>query len=332
MSGNHHSLTKTRTRSIILVWLAAILSMLLAACGGTPQAKTYTIGVAIETDRMNPILDGFKARMVELGYVEGQNVTYIDPGALGAEPQKSETEIKRLIEQKVDLLFTLGTRPTTTAKKLTEGTDLPVVFVPIVNPVEEGIVASLSHPGGNLTGVQSVNITPKAFEWLLKIAPGTKQIYAPYNPTDQIAQVSIKPLPDAAAKLGVTLMLDEISSNDEELAAIKALPKDSAIFFIPSPSLNSGVGDMKKLAIELGIPTGSRNPETTDLVVSYTTDAASQGKQVAELVNKILKGTKPADLPVETAESILIVNLKTAKSIGLDIPDAILKQAAEVVR
>lgn len=331
MTRNPPARANTRTRWSILIWVVA-LSLLLAACGGTGQPKSYTIGVAIETKGLVDLFTNFKAAMTDLGYVEGKNITYINHDELGTDLQKNEAEIKSLIDQKIDLLLTMGTAPAKAAKKLVEGTDLPMVFVPVVNPVEEGIVASISHPGGNVTGVQSLNIAPKALEWLLKVAPGTKQIYVPYSAADQVALTSIKPLPDVAAQLGITLKLDAVTSSAAEMAAIKALPKDSAIFFLISPSLNASLGDMKKLAIELGIPTGSRSSDTTDVVVSYTTDTIAQAKQAAVMADKILKGAKPADLPVETPEFFLIINLKTAKAIGLNTPDAILSQANTVIR
>ena len=328
MLGNHKSQNGTRAGLTLLVSVV-VLSLLLAACGAKP--KTYTIGMATEISQ-TAILDSFKARMTELGYVEGKNVTYIYHGVVGTDPQKNEAEIKSLMGQKADLLLTVGNAPSIAAKKAVEGTGTPVVFAPILDPVGAGLVASLSHPGGNLTGVQTLNTTPKVLEWLIKIAPGTKQVYAPYNPADRTALEFIKPLPDTAAQLGVKLVLDEVSSGEEELATIKTLPKDSAILFVTSPSLDSSLVDAVNLAIELRIPTGARNLMAEKTLINYTTDRALQGKQAAVLADKVFKGTKPGDLPVETAEYLLTLNLKTAEAIGLNIPDEILHQAKNIIR
>lgn len=319
--------------SSTLIFILFILSgLLLTACGGAPPPKTYTIGIAGEF-AADDILGSFKAQMTELGYVEGENVTYIYHGALGGGQQENEVEIKSLIDQKADLLLTLGTMPAKVAKKAVEGTDLPVVFAPITDPVGEGILANIRQPGGNLTGIQTINSTPKALEWLLKIAPGTKQVYAPYHAADQVALMSTKPLPDVAAELGVELILDEVSSGDEVLAALKTLPKDSAILLVTSPSLDSSLEDILKLAIELRIPAGSTTDVTgKNLLFSYPTDLPQTCKQAAVLVDKIFKGNKPGNLPVETTEFLLIINLKTAEAIGLDIPDSILRQASSIVR
>src|SRR5262249_9738019 len=159
--------------------------------------------------------DSFKAGMTELGYIEGKNVTYIYHGASKPEAQVIASEVRRLIDQKVDLLFTIGNLSTIEANRAVQGTTLPVVFAPVVNPVGTGVVASLAHPGGNVTGIQAIDNTPKALEWLLKFVPGTPKVYVPYTLADQVSVTSVQPLPAAAAQLGVELMLDPVRSPDE---------------------------------------------------------------------------------------------------------------------
>jgi putative ABC transport system substrate-binding protein len=316
--------------TIILVGVV-VASLLLTACGSA-KPETYTIGVVIEIPSLGDTLDGFKAGMTQLGYVEGKNITYIYHGATGADPKANDAEIKSLMDQKVSLILVLGTSPAIAAKRAVEGTGTPVIFAPVVDPVGEGLVKSISHPGGNLTGVQGTAIaTPKMLEWLLKIAPDTKHVYVPYNPADPIAVSSVTPLPDAAAKLGVELVHGEVSSGEQELAAIKTLPKDSAILFVVSPSLFSSLENALNLAVELRIPTGANLP-TDKSLFNYSSDNSQIGKQAAVLADKILKGTPPGDLPVETADLSLSINLKTAQAIGLNVSDDILRQASTVVR
>jgi putative ABC transport system substrate-binding protein len=314
--------------------LFGIVMLVLAACGqAQPQAKTYTIGVVNYVPPLNQAFDGFKAKMVELGYVEGKNITYIYHGVLQPDPKAIESEVKNLLDQKIDMFLTMGTPTTLAAKKAVEGTDIPVVFAPVISPVEEGVVQSISHPGGNVTGVQGINnALPKALEWLLKIAPGTKKVYVPYNPADRVSVTTTKPLPEAAAKLGVELLLDEVHTPDEAAAAMQTLPKDAAVLFVITPSLDSGRSVMDKVIIERGIPAGGYTVPDPNLLFIYGNNLAEEGSQAARLVDQIFKGTKPGDLPVETAESVLTINLKAAKAIGLDIPDSILAQAHTVVR
>lgn len=316
-------------KCLSVLFMIFIAAGLLAACAGAPQPKTYTIGLASEFP-VDDILDEFKAEMAELGYTEGTNVTYIYHGELGGGRPANEAEIKSLLGQKVDLLLTLGNMPANVARNAVEGTGTPVVFVPVTDPVGEGIVASIAHPGGNVTGVQSLDPTPKAIEWLLTIAPDTRVVYTPYHASDPVALMSTRLLPDAAAQLGIALMVDEVSSGDEILAAVKTLPEGSAIFFPTSPSLDASLAGVIELATELGIPTGSTTSQ--DVLVSYALNLPQAGRQAAALVDKVLKGTRPGDLPVETAEFTLSIRLKMAQAIGLDISDTILRQAGTVVR
>jgi putative tryptophan/tyrosine transport system substrate-binding protein len=315
-----------------LVICLLLTGLLLTACGGTTPAKTSTIGVVNYSPVLEIIFMTFKTHMAALGYVEGQSVTYIYHGVLENDAEVLGGEIKNLLNQKVDLLLTLGTRPTLAAKKAIAGTHIPVVFAPVVNPTKEGIVESVSHPGGNLTGVQIINASPKALEWLLKLVPATKMVYVPYHPADQVSLTTIKPLPDAAAQLGVELVLAAMHTPEEVIAAIAALPKDAAILFIPGPSLNVRMSAMRHSAIAHAIPAGTYALPVEDVLFSYGHNLEEQGKQAARFVDQILKGKKPADLLVETGELFLRINLKTATAIGLDIPDTILRQADTVIR
>lgn len=332
MSGTNLSHNQPRTRWAILSWLI-VFGVLLSACGGTTQPKTYTIGVVNYVPALDQVLDGFKARMAELGYVEGQNVKYIYRGVTAPDPQTLDREVKSLLDQQVDMFLTMGTLPTLTAKQAVTGTDVPVVFAPVINPVEEGAVASINRPGGNVTGVQNGHTIAKALEWLNRIAPKATKVHILYHPEDEVARTSIKPLPEVASRLGIELVLDETRSSEEALATIKALPKDAALFFVASPKLDP-VTSLIDAAVQRGLPVGSASNGHVQAgaVVSYAANFSAMGAQAARMADQILKGTKPADMPVETAEFFLNINLKSAQIIGLDIPDTILVQANTVIR
>jgi putative ABC transport system substrate-binding protein len=239
-----------------------------------------------------------------------------------------------MLTQNVDLLFTLGALPTARAKQAVESTNTPVVFAPVIDPVGQGIVESLLHPRGNLTGVQRGNTIPKSLEWLLTLVPGTTRIYVPYCPEDEVSVASIAPLREAAATLKVELVLDEVSSSEEVTTAIETLPESTAIFFVPMPSLEPRVNELIETATECKIATASLEPYHLETGVLVTNDINlfSIGKQVARLADQVLRGVAPADLPVETGEIFLGINLKTAKAIGLYIPDEILEQADIIIR
>jgi putative ABC transport system substrate-binding protein len=311
-----------------------LTNLLLTACGDAASAKTYTIGAVNYYTVLEPVLMSFKAQMATLGYVEGKNITYIYHGVLASDPAVIDDEVKRLLAQKVDLLLTLGTLPTLAAKQAVRGTNIPVVFAPVINPVEQGIVESVATPNGNMTGVQTFNGVSKAMEWLLKLVPGTQTIYVPYHFQDRVAVTIVKSLPEVAALLGVKLVLDEVHAPEDVMTVIESLPKDAAILFIPAPGLASGLSAMRNLAMARSIPAGMYTAvmPAEDVLFSYSTNPLDQGQRAARLVDQILKGKKPANLLVETAEFFLSINLKLATNLGLDIPDAFLRQADRVIR
>jgi putative ABC transport system substrate-binding protein len=324
---------KAQNPNTRIVVCLIVSGLLLAACGSTTPTKTYTIGVVNYVPVLSPVFDGFKAQMAALGYVKGKNVTYIYHGVLKPTPQVIEREVKRLLDQKVDLVLTLGTLPALAAKKVLTGTNVPVVFAPSLNPVQEGIVESVSRPGGNITGVQNGYGLPKSLEWLHKIVPQATTVYVIYHPQDDAARTSIKPLPATASSLGIALVLDPVRSPEEARATIETLPKDAAIFLVPTPSLEP-LSALIEVAVQRGIAVGVNNSSHLQAggVVSYGADFVAVGQQAARLADQVLQGTKPADLPVETVEYFLRINLKAATAIGLDIPEEFLRQADTVIR
>jgi putative ABC transport system substrate-binding protein len=227
----------------------------------------------------------------------------------------------------------LGTLPALRAKQAVEGMDIPVIFAPAVDPVEQGLVESIRHPGGNVTGIQAGNTFPKALEWFYKVVPQATKIHIFYNPEDAVSISSIAQLPETAQALGFELSLHEMHAREEVVAAIEALPKDEAIFFIPTPSLEP-TGDLIQLALKHGIVAGSSTSPHLEAgaLVTYGTDIVSVGKQAARLVDQVFQGTAAGDLPVETSEASLSINLKTAEALSLNIPDEILRQADTIIR
>ena len=315
---------------LVAILLIAV-SLLLTGCGAAQ--KTYTIGMVNHAPSMVPVFEGFKAGMAELGYVEGKNVTYVSHGVIGTDPKKIADDIKSLLDQKVDLLVTIGSPTTLPAEKAVEGTKTPIVFAPVIYPVDVGVVKSISRPGGSATGVQSGNTIAKALEWLLKIAPNTKKVYVPYNPKDQVSVLSVKTLQEAAPKLGVELALAEVGTPDELMAAVDTLPKDvQGAFLVTAPSLDPRLGEFAKAAAQQGLAVGAYSHVEDTALVTYTSDTFLIGKQAARMADQVLRGIAPADLPVETAEYFLTINLKTAKVLNLDVPDDILRQAKTVIR
>jgi putative tryptophan/tyrosine transport system substrate-binding protein len=328
------NLPQNRMRNgwIILIG-AMVFHLLLMACGGAPKSKTYTIGVVAETPVVAPTLESFKANMAKLGYVENKDITYTYHGPLGSNAEAISGEIKNLLAQKVDLLLVVSLLPAQQAKLAVAGTNTPVIFAPAHAVIENGLVKSISHPGGNLTGIQAGNEIPKALEWLVKITPHTKKIYVPYNPADGISVAMLPIVDQIASQLKVDLVHGEVKSVEEAVAEIERLPADiNAILRILSPTLDLRNSELSEAAIKRRLPMGGFVRLDEAMLLTMAIDHVEMGKQAARLSHQILRGTNPADLPVEMAEVYFTVNLKTARAIGLDIPDEILRRAAKVIR
>jgi putative ABC transport system substrate-binding protein len=332
MFGKHNSQNRTRTGCILLAGFV-VLSLLLAACSSV-QPKTYTIGVLNFAKSLETTLQAFKEGMTKLGYVEGENVTYVYEGPVGAD--KIDAVAQGLVQAKVDLILALTTTATKAAQKATAGTDIPVVFIPVTDPVGAGIVASLTKPGGNITGVTYTSQEGRRLEWLLQVAPTIKQVYIVYNPKDQSPVLALKAVSETAAKLGVELITRETSTPEEVEAAYKNIPKEAdAVFFMPDTLVNARVADWFKLIMERKLPTSGPAVTTarTTALTAYGVDLQVAAKtQAASLASRIFQGNKPADLPVEVADYSSAVNLKIAQELGLNIPDDILRQANTVIR
>jgi putative ABC transport system substrate-binding protein len=309
------------------------MTLWLGGCTSAAQPKTFTIGVVNLTPSMDSAWEGFKAGMAELGYVEGENVTYVYEGPTGS-VDKLDAAAQQLVAADVDLILSMTTPATQAAKRATDGTDIPVVFVPVTDPVAAGLVQSLRLPGGNLTGITTGGSEEKRLQWQAELVPNLKKVYVPYNP-DSSSKVSLAITQAAADKLGIELVLQVATTPDEVTAAIQAMPENvQAIFILSDGFMESQVDKWVETATQHGLSLSSTNLALVDkgVLLAYGHRPYTAGQQVARLAEQILKGTRPADLPVERAEFFLAVNLKTAGSIGLNIPDTVLRQAETIVR
>lgn len=321
-----------RSWHIILVCLI-VLSLLLTACG--EKEKTYTIGIISASPNLESTLTGFKEGMVELGYVEGENIKYIYQGAI-TDTTKLDAEAQKLVAEKVDLIISLSTAPTQASQRATANTDIPVVFIPVTDPVGAGIVSSLAQPGGNLTGVTFSTQEGRRLEWLLQVAPTVKKVYIVYTPANQGATLALKTVSEAATKLGVELITQEADSPEAVEAAFKNIPEEAeAVFFLPDTQVNIRIKEWAALANARKLPTSGPNLAAMNdgILTSYGVDLAVSGKeQAARMADQILKGASPATMPVEMADFFSGVNLQIADTIGIQVPDEILRQTDKIIR
>ena len=321
---------KNMIRSLSIIFL----SLLLFACQGEEEIPVYTIGIVNLTPSLDPVADGFMERMEELGYVEGENITYIYDGPTNS-IDELDGVIEGLLEEDVDLLLALSTPAAIAAKTLTDGSDMRVIFVPVNDPVAAGLVESLPHPNGNLTGIKAGGFLPKELAWLLTLDPTIETIYSPYNPNDQSSSLGHSVLEQEAEHVGITLIAPEVNSPEETIIALNVMPDEvDAILLLTDAMILSQATSFVEVAMERSLPLASINQKQVEdgVLMGYGPEFFPMGRQAARLADQILKGMDPSDLPVETGEFFFTINTDTAEKIGLDIPTDILQQANEIVR
>lgn len=320
--------------------LAIVLAMLLAGAYWLAKqpAADGSRPLVISVVQLTPVdaatLQGFKEGMAQRGYREGKDIVYLDEGPAGT-IARLEALVRRQLAAKPRLFFVSSTPATQAVKKHLGATAIPVVFAPVNDPVDAGIVASLKAPGGNITGIRLPAGDDLRLEWLKKIAPTVKRVYLPYNPGDRSALASLELARQAAAVLGIELLAEAVRSGEEVRPALAALPADIDAIFLPRDStIEARIADFTATALQRRLPlcAPSLLQVEAGALFSYGFMHHQIGQQAARLADQILRGTPPADLPVETAESRLVINQVTARAIGLPIPGEILRQAETVIR
>ncbi|MBN2002083.1 MAG: ABC transporter substrate-binding protein [Anaerolineae bacterium] len=320
----------TRKNWYVVFVCLIVFSLLATACGKKPQ--TYTIGLINVLPVLANSVQGFKDGLTELGYIEGENVTYLG----GTIPMDQlESTLQDMVNAKVDLILTTTTAASQAAQKATAGTDIPIVFTPLADPVGAGLVDSIKSPGGNITGLSQGAYDAQRLDLFLQIAPDVKKIYVPYNPKDPAPVAGLAAITEVAPKLSVELITQEVNTPDEVTAALANIPEEAdAIFLLVDSLVGTRVMDLIKISIEQRLPLSGGNADAVKdgTLCGYGPMQSFYGKQVARMADQILKGTPPSSLPVETAEAYLGINLQTAQAIGLEISDAVLRQADNIIR
>ncbi len=324
---------KPNIRQLILLIVLCAPSVLgLVACRA--EEEMINIGVVNFLPAMEPVLAGFKENMTALGYVEGENITYLYDG-----PTVDQAELANvaanLVEANVDMILAFSTPAALAAQKAAAETEIPVVFAPVTDPVGTGLVAKISEPGGNVTGISNGRSEMRRLEWFLELVPDVKRIYVPYNSIDPSAQAALQAAQTAAVELDVELIPQPGTDSAEMLEAINSIPDDvDAVYMLPDVLAISLMDQLVASTIERRLPLSGPTADQVaeGALISFGIDFHSVGVQAARLADQILRGSDPAVLPVEEGEFFLVINLKTAEAIGLEIDDTILQQANRIIR
>jgi putative tryptophan/tyrosine transport system substrate-binding protein len=274
----------------------------------------------------------------ELGYVEGKNIA-IEPRFAENKPDRLPPMVDELVRLKVDVIVAGGTNDARAARNTTK--TIPIVMAGIgIDPVEAGLVESLARPGGNVTGITnlSTELGGKRLELLKEAAPKVARVAVLYDPAAPGSLRELKEtLPVAAGALGLTVRSWEVRDADGFDRVFSALRKErqDGLYVAGGPLMSVNGKRIADFALKGRLPSVYGNKEYVDAggLMYYGADLADIYRRVAYYVDKILKGAKPTDLPVEQPKKFeLVINLKTAKQIGLTIPQSMLFRADKVIK
>ena len=326
-------------KAAVLSILLLVVSLAVIAEAQQPTGKVPRIGylTAATSSGMRPRTDAFRQGLRELGYVEGKNIV-IEWRFAEGKYDRLAALAANLVQLKVDLIVSAGPGITRIIKQVTS--TIPVVMAQDNDPVSNGFVASLAHPGGNITGLSTVDpeLSGKRLELLKEIIPRIARVAFFGTSTNPGNTQGLRQTERAAEVVGIKLQyVDVLSSKDGE-SAVRAASKaraDAALMNVSGPIFQANRKEFVDLAIKHRLPViyEFANYVRDGGLMSYGINLPDLDRRAATYVDKILKGAKPADLPVEQPTKFeFIINLKAAKQIDLTIPPNVLARADKVIK
>ena len=276
----------------------------------------------------------FVQRLRELGWIEGRTIAIEFRWAEGRSERAAEI-VAEFVRQKVDVIVTGGTEYVLAAKQVTSV--IPIVFSNVGDPVDSGLVAGLARPGGNVTGlsIQGTDTAGKRVELLRDVIPSLRRLAIMANVGNPAVVLELRQVQAVARTLGLEVTTLEIRRAEDITPAFEALKsRADALYIVPDPLADTHRVRINTLALGTRLPTisGVREQVEAGGLMSYGANFPDLFRRAADLVDKILRGAKPADIPVEQPTKFdLIINITTAKALGLEIPSTLLARADEVI-
>jgi putative ABC transport system substrate-binding protein len=313
-------------------------AMLFALCSSAEaqQAKVYRVGVIYQGGPYKAVVDGLRDGLRQLGYEEGKQIS-LEIRDTKNDPKLVEEAARTFERERVNLIYAVTTSVATAVKNGTS--QIPIVFSVGSDPVASGLVQSFGKPGGRLTGVQysTTDLTGKRLEILKEILPKLSRVVTFYNPNNRMAMEAAALAREAARQFGVQLVERHATSVEElrqRLEGLKAREAD-AYFYISDAMVTSEAQLVIDMATSKRLPTMFPEQSLVAMggLASYGQNFHETGRLSAKYVQKIMTGAPPGDLRVEIVDKFeLVINLKTAKQIGLTIPPNVLARADKVIK
>ena len=321
-----------RRREVITL-IAGGVTWPLVAQGQQPANTIGFLGASTRSAESQWIA-AFVQRLRELGWIDGRNIVFEYRWAEGRDERFAEIAAE-FVRLKVGVIVTWGTPTAIAAKQATSV--IPIVVAAMGNPVGAGIVASLAQPGGNVTGLSGMvsDLASKRLELLREVVPSLRRLAILANTGNPAVVLELREVQSAAGALGLEVVTSEIQQSKDIAAAFKVLKSGvDALYVCTEPVVFTNVIPINILAAAARIPTMHARREYVEAggLISYGTNVPDMFRRAAEYVDKILRGAKPSDLPVEQATKFeLVINLITAQALGLEVPSTLLARADEVI-
>lgn len=316
----------------VIFWQRAIIKQPVV------QKKVFLVGLLQMAPVVSQNMDGFKSGMGELGYRDGENIKYVYRDAQG-DLNKLKDYAKELVDMKPDMIFTNTSPAALAVKEVTQGTNIPVVFSMVADPISAGLVNSVQSSGNNLTGTSCayIEIAPKRLEVLTQVAPKVKKVLVFYRPEDKSGGACTEKIVVKGKELGLEIIPFKITKKEDIETELKTLkPGDIDAVMDPGDSMvSSTVDTIIQYANQLKIPYMALSKGEVDkgATIGYAVDYVDLGKQTSLIANQVLVGIKPTDIPFEQPRKwFFALNLKTARNIGLEVPQLEIEKADYVVR
>jgi putative ABC transport system substrate-binding protein len=320
-----------KRRQFIALLGGAAAAVPLATHAQQRPKKIPRIGIIDDSVLWNP----FRQALNEAGYIDGKTIAYAYRSAEG-DPERLAAAAAELVRLPVDMIATYGTPASRAAKTATS--TIPIVAIAVGDPLRAGLVQSLAHPGGNITGntILSPDLGPKRLQLVKEIIPSAKRVALLWNPDNVSNTMILEQLRDAAPALGLEFSAVEARrAADFSVAfAILARERPDAVLFTSDAVHQSNIQKIVSFQFQQGLPGmfQSRDDAVAGGLMSYGASFPAMFREGALVAQKILNGTKPADLPVQTPQRFeLVINLKTAKTIGVSISEGVILRADEVI-
>lgn len=314
--------------------LAILVLLVAAGVYWLAPAKPIRIGIIPFTSVNERVVEGFKSVLEAQGFQEGSQVEY-RTFPMDGDIKALDGRVADLVGWPADFILAASTPPSQAAYRGTRESKTPMVFAPVTDPVAAKIVLNLARPGENATGVRLEPSNSLRLEWLKRIAPASTSYYVPYSKNDKSALASLDQIGSVSERLGIKLLLQPVESLEDIQRAARQIPPEADAIFLPQDSrIESEIMLFVDAARQHRLPLSAPSVLQVEqgALMAFGFDHRKIGEQAGRIAIQILRGARPGDLPVETAENGLYINQAAAQAIGLQIEENVLRQADRIFR